>query len=78
MSELQSKEGFLGNAGTKYGSACIAGTFLNFATRAGTPQQHMPITVGPCHLTLSTFPVGENWSTQRKPRTFESNCWMHY
>ena len=40
-------------------------------TRAGSPQQHEPITVGPYYLTpLSTFLVGGNRSTWRKPTTF--------
>ena len=44
---------------------------FNFATRAGSPQQREPITVGPYYLpTLSTFPVGGNRSTRRKPTTF--------
>ena len=45
--------------------------FLAFTTRAGSPQQPEPITVG--HITyptLSTFPVGVNQSTRRKPTTF--------
>ena len=45
--------------------------FLAFTTRAGSPQQREPITVG--HITyptLSTFPVGVNQSTRRKPTTF--------
>ena len=45
--------------------------FFNLATRAGSPQQRQPITVGPYYLaTLSTFPVGGNRSTRRKPTTF--------
>ena len=33
--------------------------YFNFATRAGTPQQHEPITVGPYHLTHPVyFPCG--------------------
>ena len=44
---------------------------FNFATRAGSPQQREPITVAPNYLpTLSTFPVGGNRSTRRKPTTF--------
>ena len=44
---------------------------FSFATRAGSPQQREPITVGPYYLTpLSTFPVGGNRSTWRKPTTF--------
>ena len=43
----------------------------SFATRAGSPQQREPITVGPYYLPLplSTFLVGGNRSTRRKPRT---------
>jgi hypothetical protein len=45
--------------------------YLALPTRAGSPQQHMPITVGPfTSPTLSTSPVGGNWSTRRKPMTF--------
>ena len=45
--------------------------YLTSPTRAGSPQQLMPITVGPHYLpTLSTFPVGGNRSTRRKPTTF--------
>ena len=44
---------------------------FNFATRAGSPQQREPITVGPYYLpTLSIFPVGGNRSNRRKPTTF--------
>ena len=44
---------------------------FSFATRAGSPQQHEPITVDPYYLTpLSTFPVGGNRCTRRKPTTF--------
>ena len=44
---------------------------FSFATRAGSPQQREPVTVGPYYLTpLSTFPVGGNRSTRRKPTTF--------
>ena len=44
---------------------------FSFATREGSPQQREPITVGPYYLTpLSTFPVGGNRSTRRKPTTF--------
>ena len=40
--------------------------YLTFATRAGTPQQREPITVGPCHLTHPVyFPCG------RKPECSE-------
>ena len=43
---------------------------FNFATRAGSPQQREPISVSPYYLpTLSTFPVGGNRSTRRKPTT---------
>ena len=45
--------------------------YLALPTRAGSPRQHMPITVGPFYLTpLSTFPVGGNRSTRGKPTTF--------
>ena len=44
---------------------------LSFATRAGSPQQREPISVDLYYLThLSTFPVGGNRSTRRKPTTF--------
>ena len=44
---------------------------FSFATRAGSPQQREPVTVGPYYLTpLSVFPVGGNQSTRRKPTTF--------
>jgi hypothetical protein len=42
-----------------------------YVCRTGSPQQHLPITVGPfTKPTLSTFPVGGNPSTRRKPTTF--------
>jgi hypothetical protein len=38
--------------------------YLALPTRAGSPQLHMPINVGPfTQPTLSTFPVGGNRST---------------
>ena len=44
---------------------------FSFATRAGSPQQGEPVAVGPYYLTpLSTFSVGGNRSTRRKPTTF--------
>ncbi len=40
--------------------------YLTFATRGGTPQQLMPITVGPCQLTHPvSFPCGRK---PEKPR----------
>ena len=40
---------------------------FSYATRAGSPQQREPITVGPHYLTHpATFPVGGNRSTRRK------------
>ena len=39
----------------------IATYLVSFATRAGTPQQHEPITVGLHYLTHPVyFPVGGN------------------
>ena len=46
--------------------------YLALPTRTGSPQQHVPITVGSfTSPTLSTFPVGGNQSTWRKPMTFD-------
>ena len=42
--------------------------YLTSPTRAGSPQQLMPITVAT--FNLSTFPVGGNRSTRREPTTF--------
>ena len=54
---------------------------FSFATRAGSPQQREPITVGPYYLTsLSTFPVGGNRSIRRKHTTrteFKMNLKIH-
>ncbi len=45
--------------------------YLISPTRAGSPQQLMPITVGPHYLTHPVnFLVGGNRSTRRKPTTF--------
>ena len=45
---------------------------FSLATRAGSPQQHEPIILWAriTYPTLSTFPVGGNWSIRRKPTTF--------
>ena len=44
---------------------------FSFATRAGSPQQREPITLGPCYLAHpSQLPVGGNRSTRGKPTTF--------
>ena len=46
-------------------------SFINFHTRAGSPQQREPITVGPYYLSYPVnLPAGGNRSTRRKPTTF--------
>ncbi len=44
---------------------------FNFATRAATPQHHMPITVGPCHLThLVNLPCERKAEYPKKTHDF--------
>ena len=52
---------------------------FSFGTRAGSPHQREPIDVDPYYLApLSTFPVGGDRSTWRKPTTFGRALTIHF
>ena len=61
-----------GNILLQVANSSLAFCFIQLHHKGtGSPQQHMPITVASYCLTLSTFPVGEKRSTQKKPTTFD-------
>ena len=49
-------------------------SLFGFATRAGSPQQREPITVGPYHLTLPVnFPCGRKPEYLEKAHDFQQS-----
>ena len=58
---------------------CLSSFFNQLCSRAGTPQQHMPITVGPYHLTHPlNFPCRRKPEYPEKTRDFRQSVDIHF